>query len=121
MQEEINHLLIKLEEQYGRILSYNEKIPVVEIDLVLKDVQDLYEGFLDLRTAAEWQRRNAKPAEQSTPQNQQNIAPELAASNTQGASIAAEPAPAVVAETPSVEEPQKEFAKAEDAGIVSTP
>jgi len=121
MQEEINHLLIKLEEQYGRILSYNEKIPVVEIDLVLKDVQDLYEGFLDLRTAAEWQRRNAKPAEQSTPQNQQNIAPELAASNTQGASIAAEPAPAVVAETPSVEEPQKEPAKAEDAAIVSTP
>lgn len=57
IQEDINHLLIRLEEQYSRILAYKEQIPTVEVDLVLKDVRDLYEVFLDLRTAAETQRR----------------------------------------------------------------
>ncbi len=36
IQEEINHLLIKLEEQYGRILTYNDSIPVLEVDLATK-------------------------------------------------------------------------------------
>jgi hypothetical protein len=58
IQEDVNHLLIKLEEQYSRILTYKEQIPTVEVDLVLKDVRDLYEVFLDLRTAAELQRKN---------------------------------------------------------------
>ena len=63
IQEDINHLLIKLEEQYSRILTYKEQIPTVEVDLVLKDVRDLYEVFLDLRTAAELQRRNPVSAQ----------------------------------------------------------
>jgi len=63
IQEDINHLLIKLEEQYSRILTYKEQIPTVEVDLVLKDVRDLYEVFLDLRTAAELQRRKPLAAE----------------------------------------------------------
>lgn len=57
IQEDINHLLIRLEEQYSRILTYKEEIPTVEVDLILKDVRDLYEVFLDLRTAAELKRR----------------------------------------------------------------
>jgi hypothetical protein len=63
IQEDINHLLIKLEEQYSRILTYKEQIPTVEVDLVLKDVRDLYEVFLDLRTAAELQRRKPLAAQ----------------------------------------------------------
>ncbi|MFN5372367.1 MAG: hypothetical protein ACK5B6_12970, partial [Bacteroidia bacterium] len=67
IQEDINHLLIRLEEQYSRILTYKEQIPTVEVDLVLKDVRDLYEVFLDLRTAAELQRRKpfSAPVEES--------------------------------------------------------
>jgi len=108
MQEEINHLLIKLEEQYGRILTYNEKIPVVEIDLVLKDVRDLYEGFLDLRTAAEWQRRNEKPAEQAAPQAQPVSTPKPVVVNVQAAPAPIESETTVIVEDTKVEEPEKE-------------
>ncbi len=116
MQEEINHLLIKLEEQYGRILSYNEKIPVVEIDLVLKDVRDLYEGFLDLRTAAEWQRRNEKPAEQAAPQAQPVSKPEPAVANIQAAPASVEQETTLIVEATKVEEPEKE-----DENSISAP
>lgn len=60
IQEDINQLLIRLEEQYGRVLSYGDAIPSIEMDLVLKDCRDLYEGFIDLKTAVELQRRKAQ-------------------------------------------------------------
>jgi hypothetical protein len=120
MQEEINHLLIKLEEQYGRILSYNEKIPVVEIDLVLKDVRDLYEGFLDLRTAAEWQRRNEKPTEQvSAPKTApvSNAEPQVV--NAQAVPDVVESETTVIFEAAKIEEPEKEAVKEEESSITT--
>jgi hypothetical protein len=59
IHDDITHLLYKVEEQYSRILQYKESIPMVEVDLALKDVRDLYESMLDLRTLAEHQRRKA--------------------------------------------------------------
>lgn len=121
MQEEINHLLIKLEEQYGRILSYNEKIPVVEIDLVLKDVRDLYESFLDLRTAAEWQRRNEKPAEQSVPQTPPVSKPEPAVVNVEAAPSIVETKAEVINETPKVEISENVSDKEDEGAVLSAP
>jgi hypothetical protein len=60
IHEEITHLLYKVEEQYSRIIRFNENIPIIEIDLAIKDVQELYESFLDLRVSAELQRRKAQ-------------------------------------------------------------
>jgi len=57
IQEEINTTLIQLEEQYSRILTYKDQIPTIEVDLVLKDVRDLYELFINLKTAGELQKR----------------------------------------------------------------
>jgi hypothetical protein len=60
IHEEITHLLYKVEEQYSRIIRFNENIPIIEVDLAIKDVQDLYESFLDLRVSAELQRRKVQ-------------------------------------------------------------
>jgi hypothetical protein len=57
IHEEINTTLIQLEEQYSRILTYKDQIPTIEVDLVLKDVRDLYELFINLKTVGELQRR----------------------------------------------------------------
>lgn len=58
IHEDINQLLIRLEEQYGRILAYeNDAPPTIEMDLVLKDVRDLYECFIDLKTIAQIRRK----------------------------------------------------------------
>lgn len=57
IHEEINTTLIQLEEQYSRILTYKDQIPTIEVDLVLKDVRDLYELFINLKTAGELQKR----------------------------------------------------------------
>jgi hypothetical protein len=62
IHEEITHLLYKVEEQYSRIIRFNETIPIIEVDLAIKDVQDLYESFLDLRVSAELQRRKVQQA-----------------------------------------------------------
>jgi hypothetical protein len=62
IHEEITHLLYKVEEQYSRIIRFNETIPIIEVDLAIKDVQDLYESFLDLRVSAELQRRKIQQA-----------------------------------------------------------
>jgi len=59
IHEDITHLLYKVEEQYGRIIHSKDSIPLIEVDLALKDVRDLYESFLDLRTAAELKRRKS--------------------------------------------------------------
>ena len=57
IHEDITQLLYKIEEQYGRIIHFKDSIPMLEIDLALKDVRDLYECLLDLRTATELKRR----------------------------------------------------------------
>ncbi len=59
IHDDITHLLFKVEEQYSRILQYKDSIPLMEVDLALKDVRDLYESLLDLRTLAEHQRRKS--------------------------------------------------------------
>lgn len=59
IHEDITNLLYKVEEQYGRIIHFKDSIPLIEVDLALKDVRDLYESFLDLRTAAELKRRKS--------------------------------------------------------------
>ncbi len=70
IHEDINQLLIRLEEQYGRILSYeNDAPPTIEMDLVLKDVRDLYECFIDLKTIAQIRRKQIE--------QQQNLASSL--------------------------------------------
>lgn len=62
IHEEINTTLIQLEEQYSRILTYKDQIPTIEVDLVLKDVRDLYELFINLKTVGELQKRSALSA-----------------------------------------------------------
>jgi hypothetical protein len=57
IHEDITQLLYKIEEQYGRIIYFKDSIPMLEIDLALKDVRDLYECLLDLRTVTEHKRR----------------------------------------------------------------
>lgn len=57
IHEDITHLLYKVEDQYGRIIQFKDSIPMLELDLALKDVRDLYESFLDLRTMTEIKRR----------------------------------------------------------------
>ena len=59
IHEEITQLLYKVEEQYGRIIHFKDSIPLIEVDLALKDVRDLYESLLDLRTIEEIKRRRA--------------------------------------------------------------
>jgi hypothetical protein len=60
IHEDITHLLNKVVEQYSRILEYDNSVPIMEVDLALKDVRDLYESFLDLRTISEIQRRKSQ-------------------------------------------------------------
>jgi hypothetical protein len=65
IHEDITHLLNKVVEQYSRILEYDNSVPVMEVDLALKDVRDLYEAVLDLRTISEIQRRKSQDSEVS--------------------------------------------------------
>ena len=60
IHEEITRLLYKVEEQYSRIIQFNGNVPIIEVDLAIKDVQELYESFLDLRVASELQRRKSQ-------------------------------------------------------------
>jgi hypothetical protein len=66
IHEDITHLLNKVVEQYSRILEYDNSVPIMEVDLALKDVRDLYEAVLDLRTLSEIQRRKSQDSEVST-------------------------------------------------------
>jgi hypothetical protein len=66
IHEDITHLLNKVVEQYSRILEYDNSVPVMEVDLALKDVRDLYEAVLDLRTISEIQRRKSQDSEVPT-------------------------------------------------------
>jgi hypothetical protein len=66
IHEDITHLLNKVIEQYSRILEYDNSVPIMEVDLALKDVRDLYEAVLDLRTISEIQRRKSQDADVPT-------------------------------------------------------
>jgi len=59
IHDDITQLLYKVEEQYSRIIQFRDSVPLIEVDLALKDVRDLYESFMDLRTAAEVHRKKA--------------------------------------------------------------
>jgi hypothetical protein len=63
IHEDITQILYKIEDQYGRIIKYKDSIPVIEVDLIQKDIQELYECFFDLRLLAESMRRKRMQAE----------------------------------------------------------
>jgi hypothetical protein len=65
IHEDITRILYKIEEQYSHILQRNDRIPILDVDLVLKDVSSLYECFIDLRTIAEHQRKKALQGEKA--------------------------------------------------------
>ena len=69
IHEDITHLFNKVVEQYSRILQYENSVPIMEIDLALKDVRDLYESMLDLRTLSEIQRRKSLETDTISPSN----------------------------------------------------
>ena len=78
IHEDITHLLNKVVEQYSRILEYDNSVPIMEVDLALKDVRDLYEALLDLRTVSEFQRRKSQDTEVPTKTNSSPVIETLA-------------------------------------------
>ena len=90
IHEDITHLLYKVEEQYSRILQYENSAPIMEVDLALKDVRDLYESLLDLRTLSEIQRRKSQDSEVLTKTNSAPVS-ETIATETPKVEISAAP------------------------------
>ncbi len=119
IHEEINTTLIQLEEQYSRILTYKDQIPTIEVDLVLKDVRDLYELFINLKTVGELQRRGmitAPVVEQVSKATAVDTAP-VVAEKPVAVVEKIEVAPAIV-EAPKVEPPVVEAVKEEEKPAV---
>jgi hypothetical protein len=119
IHEEINTTLIQLEEQYSRILTYKDQIPTIEVDLVLKDVRDLYELFINLKTVGELQRRGmitAPVVEQVSMATAVNSAP-VVAEKPVAVVEKIEVAPAIV-EAPKVDPPVVEALKEEEKPAV---
>lgn len=112
IHEEINTTLIQLEEQYSRILTYKDQIPTIEVDLVLKDVRDLYELFINLKTVGELQRRAALSAKISLPETTAPI---------ETPSIPEKKSEPIKVETPKVEEPKVEEIKVEAPKVEEKP
>jgi hypothetical protein len=118
IHEEINTTLIQLEEQYSRILTYKDQIPTIEVDLVLKDVRDLYELFINLKTVGELQRRGmitAPVVEQVSMATAVNSAP-VVAEKPVAVVEKIEVAPAIV-EAPKVDPPVVEALKEEKPAV----
>ena len=114
IHEEINTTLIQLEEQYSRILTYKEQIPTIEVDLALKDVRDLYELFINLKTVGELQRRAALSSKIAEVENvAANEAPSIPERE-----IAPEP---VKVEAPKAEMPKVEEVKVETPKVEEKP
>jgi hypothetical protein len=119
IHEEINTTLIQLEEQYSRILTYKDQIPTIEVDLVLKDVRDLYELFINLKTVGELQRRGmitAPVVEQVSIATAVDSAP-VVAEKPVAVVEKIEVAPAIV-EAPKVDPPVVEALKEEEKPAV---
>lgn len=116
IHEEINTTLIQLEEQYSRILTYKDQIPTIEVDLALKDVRDLYELFINLKTVGELQRRAALSAKTNVSESPVTIE----TPTTPEKKIQSEPEKVETpkAELPKVEEVKVEVPKVEEKPAV---
>lgn len=65
LHKDITGLLYKVEEDYSRIIQHGEHVPLIEVDIVLKDIRLLYEYFNELKNITEEQRRKAIPKEKT--------------------------------------------------------
>lgn len=65
LHKDITGLLYKVEEDYSRIIQHGDHVPLIEIDIVLKDIRLLYEYFNELKIVTEEQRRKAIPKEKT--------------------------------------------------------
>lgn len=65
LHKDITGLLYKVEEDYSRIIQHGEHVPLIEVDIVLKDIRLLYEYFHELKIFTEEQRRRAIPKEKT--------------------------------------------------------
>ena len=115
IHEEINTTLIQLEEQYSRILTYKDQIPTIEVDLVLKDVRDLYELFINLKTVGELQRRGmiTAPVVEQVLVSEAVVSAPVAPEKPAAVVEKIEVAPAIV-EAPKVDPPVVETPKVEE-------
>ena len=110
IHEEINNTLIQLEEQYSRILTYKDQIPTIEVDLALKDVRDLYELFINLKTVGELQRRAELSSQINNKESDTVVASAEVAVEAPVNKVEEEP---VKIETPKMESPKLEEPKVE--------
>ena len=140
IHEDITRVLYKIEEQYSQILQRKERIPTLDVDVVLKDISILYECFLDLREVAEFQRRKAlqpdtqgqrtvsqpeaagKPAEQKKETEKPAVEPAKIAEVRIETGKKAEPVKSsvpkeepIIQDKPEVKEPQVHWQKTFDA------
>jgi hypothetical protein len=118
IHEEINNTLIQLEEQYSRILTYKEQIPTIEVDLALKDVRDLYELFINLKTVGELQRRAELSSQVTLKESDTAVAPVEVAVDASVKKVEEEP---VKIETPKMESPKLEELKVEVPKVEEKP
>ena len=65
LHKDITNLLYRVEEDYSKIIQFGEHVPLIELDIVLKDVRLLYEYFNELKYHAEEQRRKNTPNEKT--------------------------------------------------------
>lgn len=118
IHEEINNTLIQLEEQYSRILTYKDQIPTIEVDLALKDVRDLYELFINLKTVGELQRRAELSSQIKLKESDTAVAPVEVAVDASVKKVEEEP---VKIETPKMESPKLEELKVEVPKVEEKP
>jgi hypothetical protein len=118
IHEEINNTLIQLEEQYSRILTYKDQIPTIEVDLALKDVRDLYELFINLKTVGELQRRAELSSQVTLKESDTAVAPVEVAVDASVKKVEEEP---VKIETPKMESPKLEELKVEVPKVEEKP
>jgi hypothetical protein len=118
IHEEINNTLIQLEEQYSRILTYKEQIPTIEVDLALKDVRDLYELFINLKTVGELQRRAELSSQVTLKESDTAVAPVEVAVDASVKKVEEEPGKI---ETPKMESPKLEELKVEVPKVEEKP
>lgn len=65
LHKDITGLLYKVEEDYSKIIQHGDHVPLIELDIVLKDIRLLYEYFNELKIYSEEQRRKAIPKDKT--------------------------------------------------------
>jgi len=65
LHKDITGLLYKVEEDYSKIIQHGDHVPLIELDIVLKDIRLLYEYFNELKIYSEEQRRRAIPKDKT--------------------------------------------------------